>query len=69
MHVLAEREGVDPATDLRPRIASLVFGGLVASANREWRAEGGGSVEEMLAAFDACLAQVGPALAGHWTAR
>jgi AcrR family transcriptional regulator len=69
VRVLAEREGVDPATDLRPRIAALVFGGLVATANREWRAEGGGSVEEMLAAFDACLEQVGPALAGHWTAR
>ena len=69
VRVLAEREGVDPVRDLRPRIAAVVFGGLVASANKGWRTEGGGSVEEMLAAFDACLAQVGPALAGHWTAR
>ena len=69
IRLLAEREGVDPVTDLRPRIAAVVFGGLVAAANKEWRAEGCGSVEEMLAAFDACLDQVGPALAGHWTAR
>lgn len=69
VRVLADREGVDPVADLRPRIAAMVFGGLVATATREWRTEGGGSVEAMLAAFDACLAQVGPALAGHWTAR
>ena len=69
VRVLAAREGVDPATDLRPRIAAVVFGGLVMTANREWRAEGSGSADGMLAAFDACLEQVGPALAGHWTAR
>ena len=69
VRMLAEREGVDPATDLRPRIAAMVFGGLVMTANREWRTEGSGSVDSMLAAFDACLEQVGPALAGHWTAR
>jgi AcrR family transcriptional regulator len=67
VRVLAEREGVDPVTDLRPRIAAVVFGGLMASANREWRTEDGGSVEAMLAAFDACLEQLGPALAGHWS--
>jgi AcrR family transcriptional regulator len=69
VRVLAAREGVDPATDLRPRVAAVVFGGLVATATKRWRTEGGGSVAEMLAAVDACLEQVGPALAGHWTAR
>jgi AcrR family transcriptional regulator len=69
VRVLAEREGVDPVTDLRPRIAAVVFGGLAATATKQWRTEGCGTVEEMLAAFDACLDQVGPALAGHWTAR
>jgi AcrR family transcriptional regulator len=69
VRMLAEREGVDPVTDLRPRITAAVFGGLVMIANREWRTEGSGSVGGMLAAFDACLEQVGPALAGHWTAR
>jgi AcrR family transcriptional regulator len=69
VRVLGEREGVDPVSDLRPRIAAVVFGGLVATATKQWRTDGCGSVAEMLAAVDACLAQVGPALAGHWTAR
>jgi AcrR family transcriptional regulator len=69
IRVLAERAGVDQATDLRPRITAAVFGGLVATANKQWRAEGCGTVAEMLAVFDACLEQVGPALAGHWAPR
>jgi AcrR family transcriptional regulator len=69
IRLLAAREGVDPVTDLRPRIAAVIFGGLVAAATKQWRAEGCGTADEMLAAFDACLEQVGPALAGHWTAR
>jgi AcrR family transcriptional regulator len=68
VRVLASREGVDPATDLRPRLVAMVFGSLAFLANREWRTQGRGSVEAMLAAFDACADQVGPALAGHWTA-
>lgn len=64
--VLAEREGVDLATDLRPRCAAAVFNGLFISANREWRLAGG-TVEGMLATFDACVDQVADALAGHWS--
>jgi AcrR family transcriptional regulator len=64
--VLAGREGVDPETDLRPRIIAVVFGGLVSLATKDWRAAGGGSVASMLAAFDAYADQVTPALAGHW---
>lgn len=63
--VLAEREGVDPAADLRPRCAAAVFSSLVVTANREWRTEGG-TVEAMLADFDACASQVADALTGHW---
>ena len=66
VHVLASREGVDPATDLRPRLVAMVFGSLAFLANREWRTQGSGSVDAMLAAFDACAEQVGPALSGHW---
>jgi AcrR family transcriptional regulator len=69
VRVLAAREGVDPVTDLRPRVAAVIFGGLVATATKQWRTEGCGTVDEMLTKFDACLDQVGPALAGHWTAR
>jgi AcrR family transcriptional regulator len=67
VRVLAEREGVDPVADLRPRIAAAVFGGLVFTAHRSWQSEGNGSVEAMLAAYDACAGQLSPALGGHWT--
>jgi AcrR family transcriptional regulator len=67
VRVLAEREGVDPVADLRPRIAAAVFGGLVFTAHRAWQSEGSGSVEAMLAAYDACAAQLPAALGGHWT--
>jgi AcrR family transcriptional regulator len=65
--VLADREGVDPAVDLRPRCAAAVFSSLVFTANREWRTEGGGTVASMLATFDACASQVVGALSGHWS--
>jgi AcrR family transcriptional regulator len=67
VRILAGREGVDPETDLRPRIIAMVFGGLTFLANRDWRARGGGSVASMLAAFDAFADQVVPALADHWS--
>jgi AcrR family transcriptional regulator len=66
VRVLAGREGVDPETDLRPRIIAVVFGGLVSLATKDWRARGGGSVASLLAAFDAYADQVSPALAAHW---
>jgi len=67
VRVLAEREGVDPLTDLRPRLAAAVFGGLAFTANQVWQADGDGSVDAMMAAYDACASQLTPALAGHWT--
>ena len=67
VRVLAEREGVDPLTDLRPRLAATVFGGLVFTANKVWQAEGDGSVDAMMAAYEACASQLAPALAGHWS--
>lgn len=66
IRVLAEREGVDPVADLRPRIAATVFGGLVFAANQVWQEEGDGSIDAMMAAYDACAHQLAPALAGHW---
>jgi AcrR family transcriptional regulator len=64
--VLAEREGVDQAADLRPRVTAAVFSSLIVTVNREVRNEGS-SAEAMLAAFDACAAQVAGALSGHWS--
>ena len=65
--VLAQREGVDPATDLRPRLLAAVIGALVFLANRDWRAAGSQSPQAMAAAFDAYASQVIPALSGHWS--
>lgn len=67
VRVLAEREGVDPLTDLRPRLAATVFGGMVFTANKVWQAKGDGTVDAMVAAYDACASQLAPALSGHWT--
>jgi AcrR family transcriptional regulator len=67
IRVLAAREGVDPDTDRRPRLATAAYGAVVVVANREWRTGDDDSAEAMLAAFDACVRQLGPALAGHWT--
>jgi AcrR family transcriptional regulator len=64
--MLAAREGVDPATDRRPRLAVAAYGALVVAANREWRTGGDASVEAMLAAFEANAGELKSALAGHW---
>jgi AcrR family transcriptional regulator len=64
--VLARREGVDPATDRRPRVLAAVIGALVFLANRDWQAGATLGADEMTAAFDAYADQVRPALAGHW---
>jgi AcrR family transcriptional regulator len=65
--VLAARAGVDPATDLRPRVLAAVFGGLIFLATRAWRTEGSTTVEQMLAAFDRYADQFTPALFGRWS--
>ena len=66
--VLARREGVDPATDRRPRVLAAVIGALVFLANRDWRAADGQDPDAIAAAFDAYADAVVPALAGHWAA-
>ncbi len=67
IQVLARREGVDPASDRRPRVLAAVIGSLVFLANRECRADGNQGPDAMAAAFDAYADEVMPALAGHWT--
>lgn len=65
--MLAKREGVDPAADRRPWCAAAVFDSLLQVASREWREEDGGTVEDMLATFDAYADNTAAALSGHWT--
>jgi AcrR family transcriptional regulator len=67
IQVLAQREGVDPASDRRPRVLAAVIGSLVFLANRDWRAGDDLGPDAMSAAFDACADVLIPALAGHWT--
>ena len=67
IQVLAQREGVDPASDRRPRVLAAVIGSLVFLANRDWRAGDDQGPEAMSAAFDVYADLVLPALAGHWT--
>ena len=66
--ILAQREGVDPVTDPRPRVLAAVIGALVFLANRDWRDGNDQSTEAMAAAFDAYADQVIPALTGRWAA-
>jgi AcrR family transcriptional regulator len=67
IRVLAAREGVDPETDRRPRLAVLAYGALTVAATREWRNGGVDSADAMLAAFDAYAAQFTPAVFERWT--
>jgi AcrR family transcriptional regulator len=69
IRVLAERENVDPDTDLRPRVLAAVFAALTAMATRAWRTSGGGGTGPLAAAVDQYAGQLGPAIAGHWTAQ
>jgi AcrR family transcriptional regulator len=66
IRVLAQREGIDPATDLRPRVLAAVIGALVFVVNRDWRAGSDRGPEAMAASFDAYADAVVPALTGHW---
>lgn len=66
--VLARREGVDPATDRRPRLLAAMFGAVVVLADREWRETGSAGPEALVTAFDAYAGQLSAALAGHWNA-
>jgi AcrR family transcriptional regulator len=65
--VLAAREGVDPATDRRPRLLAAMFGAIGFLASREWREQGCPGPEAMAASFDAYADQLTATLAGHWT--
>ncbi|MFI9783926.1 TetR/AcrR family transcriptional regulator [Kitasatospora sp. NPDC051984] len=67
--ILAEREGLDPATDLRPRLLAAVFGTVVRLSHLSYAAEPGQRghcMDDMLAVIDRHMRQLGPALAGSW---
>ncbi|MCF3131344.1 TetR family transcriptional regulator [Streptomyces olivochromogenes] len=64
--VLAEREGVDVATDPRPRLVVAVFGGVIRVTERQWSTGEDFSLEAIRTLTATYLDQVGPALAGSW---
>ncbi|MER5637265.1 TetR family transcriptional regulator [Kitasatospora sp. NPDC002227] len=68
--ILAEREGLDPAEDLRPRVMAAVFSGVLRSAHLSWSAEadtaGTGGPESMIQLIERHFDQLGPALTGRW---
>lgn len=68
IQLLARREGVDPATDRRPRVLAAVIGALVFLANRDSPSADALTSEALAAAFDAYADVLIPALAGHWGA-
>ncbi|MFI8928026.1 TetR/AcrR family transcriptional regulator [Streptomyces sp. NPDC053474] len=63
-HVLAEREGLDPA-DPRPRVATAAFGGVMRAAGRLWATGEDVSVASIRATTEAYLDHLG-ALAEDW---
>ncbi|MER5790398.1 TetR family transcriptional regulator [Streptomyces sp. NPDC001980] len=64
--IVAEREGVDPDTDPRPRLVVAVFGAVVRVTERHWSVGDDFSVTAIRELTASYLDQVGPALTGNW---
>ncbi|MFJ1790738.1 TetR/AcrR family transcriptional regulator [Kitasatospora griseola] len=67
--IIAKREGLDPAHDLRPRLLAAVFGAVVRLAHLSYASDPGQRghcMDDMLAVIDRHMRQLGPALAGSW---
>lgn len=75
VEILAAREGLDPAVDLRPRLLAAVFGAVIRSAHLAWSAERTDPDSQasrddgpaaMIALIERHLDQLAPALTGDW---
>jgi AcrR family transcriptional regulator len=70
--VLAEREGLDLAVDLRPKLLAAVFGAVARTAQHEWTASAaadgtdGIGPEDFIQVLERHLDQLGPALTADW---
>ncbi|AUY51900.1 TetR family transcriptional regulator [Streptomyces sp. CB01881] len=65
--VIAAREGLDPAEDLRPTVIAAVFGSVLRAAHLSWTADQEESGPDgMIALIGRYFDQLGPALAGDW---
>ncbi|MFI8266037.1 MULTISPECIES: TetR/AcrR family transcriptional regulator [unclassified Streptomyces] len=64
--LIAEREGLDVDTDPRPRVAVAAFSGVMRVTGRLWAQDEDASVASIRRMTEACLDQIGPALAADW---
>ncbi|WP_030291428.1 TetR/AcrR family transcriptional regulator [Streptomyces katrae] len=64
--LIAEREGLDVDTDPRPRLAVAAFYGVMRVTGRLWGRGEDASVASIRRMTEACLDQIGPALAADW---
>ncbi|MCD9141911.1 TetR family transcriptional regulator [Streptomyces albireticuli] len=65
-HEIARREGLDLATDPRPRVLLAAFGGVMRVTGRIWGEQGGAGMTELRGIIADHLDQLGPALAENW---
>ncbi|MFE7193844.1 TetR family transcriptional regulator [Kitasatospora sp. NPDC057541] len=67
--IIAEREGLDPAEDLRPAVLAAAFGGVLRAAHLSWSADQDDTGPEgMITLINRHLDLLAPALAGGWRA-
>lgn len=64
--LLAEREGLDVDADPRPRVAVAAFCGVMRVTGRLWGRGEDSCVASIRRMTEACLDQMGPALAADW---
>ncbi|MFI6102766.1 TetR/AcrR family transcriptional regulator [Streptomyces sp. NPDC051310] len=64
--LIAAREGLDPDTDPRPRVAVAAFCGVMRVAGQQWGRGTDTSVEAIRALTETYLDHLGPTLAGDW---
>ncbi|MEU9062933.1 TetR family transcriptional regulator [Streptomyces sp. NPDC048430] len=66
--LIAEREGIDPETDPRPRVAVAAFSGVMRMTGQLWGRREDAGVEALRELTELHLDQLGPALSGSWRA-
>ncbi|MEU8676181.1 TetR family transcriptional regulator [Streptomyces sp. NPDC048560] len=64
--LIARREGLDPETDARPRIAVAAFSGAMRVAGQQWGLGQDTSIESLRILTEEYLDHLGPALAENW---
>ncbi|MFF8918612.1 TetR family transcriptional regulator [Streptomyces sp. NPDC015032] len=64
--LIAEREGIDPEKDPRPRVAVAAFGGVMRVTGQLWGQGRDTGMESLRVLTETYLDQLGPALAGNW---